>query len=65
VLFSVRFGQFRLFKVKERRPLGASRDTGANGRRINASTSQDEEHWQPAEPEQGDTEASPNTHPLY
>jgi len=50
---------------EQRRPLRASRDTGASGHQVNASTSQDEEHQQPVEPEQGDTEASPATHPLY
>jgi len=32
---------------------------------VDASTSQDEEHQQQAEPEQGDAEASPAIHPLY
>jgi len=39
-------------------------NTGSSGRQNNASKSQDEEHQQPVEPERGDNEASPATHPL-
>jgi len=50
---------------EQRRPIRASRDTEASGHQVNSSTGQDEEHQQPVELEQGDTEASPATHPLY
>jgi len=50
--------------VKKKTPLQASRDPGSRGRRVNASRSQKEERQQPAEPEPGETEASPATHSL-
>jgi len=50
---------------EQRRPLRPSRDTGASGRQVNASASQDEEHQQPVQLERGDTEANSATHPLY